>query len=130
MHEVYDKYLTLEELNKKKMNRLNPFEDLNEGKQFAKKALYGTGRAIKTTAQVAYGTVKQIPSRVMAAKKRSGFGIHQFGKGENFGIGTKNFGVKINQANPLGYNPPVEKPKFKYRTRTKYITKYVYKKRR
>ena len=124
-------YIPLEDLNKKKMNRLNPFENRQEGMQFAKNVAYGTGRAIKTIGQAVYGAVSQIPSRVMSAKQRSGFGVHSLGRGENFGIGTKGFGVRINTSNPLGYQP-LPKPKTQIRYRTKYVTKtkYVYKKRR
>ena len=99
--------------------------------QFAKNVAFGTGRALKATGQATYGALSQIPSRIMAAKKRSGFGIHKTGKGENFGVGTKKYGVRLNSADIWGYKPPQEnKPKIQYRTKTKYVTKYVYRKKR
>ena len=107
-----DEYIPIEELNKKRMNRLNPFQDLNEGKQFAKNVMFGTGRAIKKTGQIAYGLGKETFERIKSAKQRSGLGIQKLGKGENFGFGTKGFGVKFNTANPIQYKPPKKKRLF------------------
>jgi len=52
----------------------------------------------------------EIFRRTKLAKKRSGFGIHHLGKGENFGLGFEDIGVKLNQADPFGYHPPQRNP--------------------